>query len=361
MRSIKSMMLLAVAVLALTAIAAPALASASNWKRNGEEFSGLVWSQEGSTLESGGTLNLNGRIAIVNSTLGGIDCPASGTGSLNANSGSGQLSSISITASGCKLSGAWKAVCKEVSSVTAGTPWSLSATEKGGKKVISVVMSVSYQMAGGECAGTPPYVVMGEATATPDNGASIGSVTLSGSLPAYFFYGGELHPEGKATLTQPSVLSVEPSGKYGITNQRTVKISGQVGWIDPLLGGATCQVTGTIALEPGSQGKLLSLVKSGTCTSSGLNWSNCGHPTGVSAGVTPWTLTDQGTAIGMAGMSITFDYASCHETSTGELPMSVNKTSAISSSSFEGLLSAGGLKRSWSGSFNWTPAGVYGL
>jgi hypothetical protein len=357
MRSIKTMLLLALTAIVAVAFAVPAMASASNWTQEGSELTGVAWTQEGATLEgAGGSLSLSGTLSMNNSSVGNVQCPVTAVASLNPHSNSGQLSEFTATPAGCKLTGALKEACTGVESMSIpGSMPSVTATEAGGKTTIaSGEFGLMLKLTGGsECITT--WLYAGSLVATPNNATAISSVSLSGSFTTYAYYAGALHSFGKASPS--GTLNASPAGKYGVSRQRTVKVSGDISWTATNGNFMTCIVNGTIVLEPGSEGKLTSLAlsKSGGCMGA---FPTCPKPEAVSIGA-PWNLSDQGTSINMTGVSITFDAlgTACDVTSSGSLVASVNNKAAISSTSLSGTMS--GLK--WTGTLNWTPAGVYGL
>jgi hypothetical protein len=362
MRSIRKAAILIAAAAVVAIVAVPAMASASNWTKEGSELKGLVWSQEGSTLGAEGSLGVSGKLRLGSAALGNLECPVSATISLNPNSGSGQLKEFSASAGSCTMTGLLKETCGSVTSLTIPSePLSVTATESGGKPVITTneEFGFSAQLAGPSCPENFLYV--GKLTATPDNAAAMSSVSLSGTFKSYALVGGTFYGLGNTSAS--GTLSASPAGKYGISKQRTVKIAGTIGWISSY-GSMSCPVNGTVTLEPGSEGTLSSLSKgAGECAGSGMILSTCGKATSVSSGATPWALTDQGTSIKITGVSITFGYASkeCAETWSGELLAGVDSTTAISNMTPSGTLHSGIGNRSWSGSLNWSPAGVYGL
>jgi len=352
MRSIKKMLLLASAVAVVVAFAAPAAASASNWTKNGSAITGVHWTDNGAALGGGGgSVNLAGTMSV-GGELGTLTCPVSIDMSLSAGS-SGLATKFSGTPSGCKIGGLIASYCSEVTAISANTPWGVSATEVSGKPVIKInSATVTYKLAGGaSCAEVGDVSVAGTITATPNDAAKIASVSLSGKMAMSTSTIGYFSDAGVS-----GTLNATPSGKYGISNKENVAVSGTIGW-NGELGQTTCQVNGTIALEPGSEGKLTALSASG-CTSSGTIAYSCGSGGWMSPSM-PWTLVDNGTSIAIKNVSI----GSCGfaKPFTGELKATPDKVGAISSTTLSGTLNSGGINVAWSGSLNWTPAGVYGL
>jgi hypothetical protein len=351
MRSIRTAALLAAAALVAVAFAVPAVASAANWKQNGQEVSGLTWTQEGLTLASSGNLALSGTTTLQSGALGTISCPTTVNLSLSPGNGGGQLTEFVATPSGCKLGGLLKSICTKVTAMTMTEPVPVTAKEVSGKTVIASNEAFSF-LVKIEGAGCPEsWLFVGKLNATPDSTSGIGSVALGGEFETYYYSGGEFHT-GFGKVAATGTLSASPAGKYGISAQRLVKVTGSVERASGLEG-VTCAVTGTIALEPGSSGKLLSLSNAGPC---GIGWCN---PSSINVG-TPWTLSNTGSAIKATGVS--WSGSGCVGTISGvETTMSVDKTSAISSTSFSFETKVFGINHKYNGTLNWNPAGIFGL
>lgn len=339
------MSLLICAAAVAMAFAMPAVASASNWTKNGVAISGLQWSKGGTPLGAeGGSIAISGGLKLTGS-IGTLDCQASGSASLSGNSGSGQLTELTISPASCTLGGLLKP-CTETKSITANSlPWSINAAGTAAAPTIAINgVSITYTLfCGGE---TLPLKFTGKLTATPNKATAISSLSLSGTLSS-----------ASGNVSASGTQAVSPAGTYGIINQQeAVAVKGSLGWTGSL-GSTNCQVTGSMILEAGSEGKVTSLAAS-ECHSTGLITSSCGSG-GSMTPSTPWTLVDNGTSIAIKNVSI----ASCGFTNPflGELTATPDKTSAISSTSLTGTLNSGGINVAWSGTLNWTPAGVFGL
>jgi hypothetical protein len=355
MRSIKTMLLLAFTALTAVAFTVPAMASASNWKQNGEELNGYTWSQEGKTLESTGSLGLSGTIKFPAIVGGRIECPLSATASLEP-ARSGKLSAVAVSAAGCKMTGSIAQVCSSVSAATTSAqPWSVSVTESGGKPVItSGEVSFFLTVSGSkECPQNWRYT--GKLTATPNDASAISSVSLSGAFKAYIDSGGT--PTYLGFEGMSGTLNASPAGKYGISKQRTVAVSGNLGWESGTYGTMDCPITGTVVLSPGSEGQLTSL-SAGTCQTAGWIKTMCGS-SGLTFNSTP-ALLDQGATIAVKGMSVSVTCA-FGAPFTGDLVATPDSTSGVSYTSLSGTLNSEGINMKWSGKLNWAPAGVYGL
>lgn len=360
----KSMLTLAFAAMVAIALAVPALASA-NWTENGKELSGSQqWSKDGAPLNEAGVLSLAGPFGW-SSPNGGIQCSsATGSITLNAGSGAGQLTELTVDPSSCKITGGFVFFgCQKITSVSAALPSGVTATESGGvRKIVISGAAINYKLEGTEgCQiAMPEMTVSGDIVATPDNGGSISTLTLSGTASYFAHSGGKVTFSGKGNFSAASPLSVSPAAKYGIIPSAFVSVSGTAGFTSPD-GSLTCSVNGTLTLKPGTEGQITSLNWS-SCSFSGAMVFACG---GTSATVTsnslPWTIVNQGSSIKIANVQLSIKGTGCSTVASGELIATPNKASAISSTSLSGTLSTFGANRAWSGSLNWTPAGVYGL
>jgi hypothetical protein len=348
MKTIRTLLLV---VAALAVLAVPATASAANWQKDGKEL-GLHWSSGGAPMESGeGSLALEGTLSWQSAGLGSISCPVSGNATLTPGN-TGQLSNVTVTAAGCKMSGAIALECKSdtITSVqVTEQPLPITAKEVGGQRVIEVSShSIVYQFNGGKCEKeVGAIIVAGSQIATPNNSTAISSLAFSGKMSAYATKLGSL-----GNVNGTSSLNVSPEGKYGISNEWHVAVQGNLNWDDPVLGGVHCSLAGTFVLEPGNKGRFTSISSPSGCTS----WGIYGVCTGWS-GNSP-TLVNESTHIAIQGIELTgYGGKSCNLAISGNLTATPNKTSSISSVSLSGTL--GG--RAWTGGLNWTPAGVYGL
>jgi hypothetical protein len=341
-------MLLALTALAATALAAPVMASASNWTKSGMEIKKeLHWNQEGAVSFSG-PMALSGGIGNFECNINaGVTLGAGATGQLNE-----------FSSSSCNFGanpGTIGAICNEVVSVSAALPKTVTASEVSGKRVITFKEGqYTYKFAGNKepkLALCPTELTFtGDVTATPNNAESISSVSLSGTVK----YNSNL-------MGVSGTLSASPAGKFGITYNHLVTVAGSIGW-SGAEGSTSCPFTGLVSLEPGSSGTLSSLSWDlSKCSVGGTIAAACGSKVSSVTTSSPWTLTDEGTSIKVSGVSITFTYLSCGRGGAGTLTATPDNTSAISSTTLTGTLAEGPVKRAWSGSMNWTPAGVYGL
>jgi hypothetical protein len=359
MRSIKKMLLLGAAALMVAAFVAPAAASASNWTKNGVELQGYTWSQEGKTLEGSGSLALSGTAKFgLGGGLGAVECPLSAGASLQAEK-SGKLSEVVISPAGCKATGYIAPYCT-VSSVSAPSqPWGVGIAESAGKPVISTNAEVTLLLhfSGSEC--PPNWMLTGKLSMSPDKADAIGSVSLSGTFQTYIEEKGTYLKIGPGPAS--GTLSASPAGKYGITKQRTVAVTGNLGWEDTAYGSMNCAVAGTIALEPGSEGKLTAL-KTTSCEFVGYIKFLCGNLP-VTFNSLPWTVVDQGSSIAIKGISISVWSGGCgfEAPFLGELQATPNSQTAVSYTNLSGTLKTGLTSMKWTGKLNWTPAETYGL
>lgn len=351
MRSIRVALLLAATALVAVALAAPAVASASNWKQSGVALTGMEWTQEGSSMTKEGSLSFSGPFNVTGLT-GSIKCQSSGSIALTPGE-SGQVNSFTVTPGSCTLGGLLGA-CKEVKSITANSlPWSATASGTAASPTISIKgFNLTYNVAGGECGTNQPVTYTGSLTATPDKGSAISTLSFSGTLKDSLGNG----------ATPSGTVNASPAGKYGIGGKTSsVAIAGTLNWTGSL-GSTNCKVNGSLSLEAGtSNGKVPSLTTS-ECSSGGALAAACGKSTGLTINSLPWTLVDEGTTIAVKGVSISIGTTTCgYGTYTGELKATPDKTGAISLTTLSGTLSNGGSTISWGGEWNWSPAGTYGL
>jgi hypothetical protein len=348
MRSIRTAVALAATALLAVAFAVPAVASASNWKENGTEISGAAWTKEGATLGgSGGSLGLTGTIAVGNATLGSVSCPMTANLALNPISNKGQLKEFNAPAGGCKLTGFLKTTCPEVTAMTIPSESvGVSATESG--TIVSEEFSFFLETKG--CM-IEKWAFIGKLTATPNKSNAIESVTLSGKFTSYYYYEGE-YRTGFGQVNVSGTPAASPSGKYGISNQRLIKVTGSIQRMSATQG-VSCPLNGTISIGPGSSTAKLELSPS-ECGSGPSCYSSKFTP------ASPWTLTDTGSSLVASGVAWTG--GGCIDSvSVGEVTMSLDKASGISTSGFsvENKTPFGWHKHDVG--MSWSPAGVYGL
>jgi hypothetical protein len=360
MRSIKIMLLIAMAAMAL---AAPTMASASVWTEKGVPLGAgdggkaPAWTNEGELLGEATSISLNGTYKFTG--IGGdTGCTLSAGGTLSPG-GSGQITSASISALSCTTGGPI-ASCKVDSTSTAGLPWGLTATEKSGVKSISATgVSITYKLVGskgGACV-LPEITVTGGFTATPDDSLAIKNLALSGTMKT----------KTGTNVTVSGSQSVTPSGKLGIAYEywgREVALDGNLVYTN-VNEVVNCPVDGTIVLVGGTnEGAITDLAWDAEgCSVGGAFSVQCGNVTSVKNSLMPWPVYDEGSAIRISEFPIRVNFSKCgSKTFKGELTATPNNKYAISSTSIWGILETGsGGKQSWGGSLSWTPAGVYGL
>jgi hypothetical protein len=337
MKSIRTMLLFAVAAAVL---AVPATASAANWKKEGKEL-GLHWTQEGS-LELEGDLSWG-------SHAGNVSCPVTGDVSLSGETG-GEISDMTVTSiGGCNADGEIASQCTgdSVTSIDIDDSIPITPKEVASEWVIDVSSFwIVYQLEGGPCdEAFDAFIVSGAQIATPDNSGAISSLDLSGPLKWSGFKGGQID-----YAWGTSSFDVSPAGEYGITNERNVDVEGNIRWDSQDMGSVNCSLDGTFVLEAGSTGQFIS-TPSG-CTGTSAIYGTC---TGLTTN-SP-TLINDGTHITIQSIELTGTGQACNLSVSGNLRATPDRTGAISSVALSGTL--GG--RPWTGTLNWTPAGVYGL
>jgi hypothetical protein len=190
---LKKMTLLAMAVGAIAAFAAPSVASA-DWTHN--------------TVPLGPGQNphvlLEGTTEFNSETLGGVSCHES-TATLQATGGTttGHVKSFSAHNLGtqCTVSGFIAAICGEnsLTNITLTGEPKVTITSAKDLEVEGIVLHNSF----GECLS---ITLSGDLSAEVDNGESISNATLEGTLDTGGF--GEVEVDGDLTVT--------PEGTYGI-------------------------------------------------------------------------------------------------------------------------------------------------
>lgn len=342
--------LAAAALCALAVLALPAIASASNWKKSGNELTQTEsqWSNSGMPLTTESNISIGGTFNVA----GGLNCEVLGSMSLEPGYGTGRVKSFILPAGWCKISGSLKALgCTSVTSATATLPVAHFIGNFGeGKKAISILNNkITYVLAGG--GSCPKEVVMtGSLKATPDSETAIKSLTFSGEL--------ESSVAGVSGAASGSVILLSGVGAYGFMSAEAVNLSGS---IDYILAG--CSLNSQIVLDPGSTGKVVSFSLS-SCVGKSF-WNGCTISSTTANGL-PWTARDEGSFIKLEGVSIT-PTVNCGGGSpgpvkfTGDLNLNPNKASAISSTTISGWLKGASTEVSTSGSLNWSPAAVFGL
>ncbi len=357
MRSIRTMLLLALAAMAAAALAAPGFAAASEWTKEGKPLGQAiepVFTDGGLPLEAESSpVSLEGKIKFSSSTWGSEECTLSAKATLGTN-GVGQISEAALSLPSCKTAGTL-AACTVTSATAGSLPWPLTATSES----IVVGTNVTFKFEGKFCPVTEE-TLSGGFYATPDNTKAMNSLTLSGAVNTSLQAGKTKNVTGS--------LSVSPGGRYGVGQVAAVNLTGaHLSFSSGMIGSVECSFSGKIALRPGSGGTVQSIEWGKCSTGGGLNTCTVSSVTSKNL---PWSLLDEGTRIGISNVSfkINFEGAFCPYSffeAEGTIYATPDKTSAISSVTLAGTLTThtGGseFKGSWTGSSSWSPAGVYGL
>jgi hypothetical protein len=358
MRSIRTMLLLAITATLAVAFAVPPVASAYNWTSEGEELkpAQLRWAEDGEVIGSKeGSLSLSGPLRL-EGDIGTIECSMNATISLDPYGAGAQLEELKAAAN-CQSSGLMKEVCKGKAEFDSASdlPLEVALVGEGGSRA-AVISGTNltydlYNADGSPCFSLEYYAE--ELIATPNDSESTGSVTWSGVL----------HDVGGES-TASGTMTASPSGKYGITTTNTAQVSGTLGWIGDS-GSASCPVAATVELEGWSnKGQLKDLhaipgPETGECKSGGIGYVGCGQITSMTS-PGPWTIYDEGTYISIPKAEVKIGFQYCSDSFVGELQATPDVEEAISSTSLEGTLALGGENVHWSGELDWTPAGRFG-
>lgn len=350
--------LLAFAAAIAMAFAIPAIASAANWKKNGSELSSQLAWYEGTTPIAEGdteTLSASGSFNFsAGANCSDVDVSAILVGGANEAAG---ITEFAVNPSSCTVVGTLKSLgCTKVTSVTYNMPNGAAtlAPQSNGTLAIANTFSLTYKLSGsGFCSSVSSVTISGNgAIATPDNGKSIGSLTFSGTLSSTL----------GASVAVSGSVAASPAGAFGVDTAHSVALDGD---FDIAL--ADCSIDARLALDPGSTGRVTALDWDGTyCPTGGFLWSQNCTVTGFDANGLPWVATDEGTKIKLSGVSVSLDYK-CPNGNHGplifggDLTLTPNKASAISSTTLSGTLNAGGIYVSTVGTWNWSPASVFGL
>jgi hypothetical protein len=361
MRSIKTMLLLAIAA---TALAVPAAASATQWTESGSPLTEpLRWTDGGAALAGEQSIALEGPIKFSNATTGGVECTLTASGILAAGT-EGVLDTISISPGSCKLNGAQKTTCASVTSVAVAAFWPLEAVEKTpGVRTMTVKMSaITYKFqplegeAGNFCV-KQLELTGATITATPDNAKSISSVTFSGAMPAVKYN----------SFNTTGTPAVKPAAKFGIARaEHVVALAGNINFNNISMGGVECAVNGSLTLRPGEKGEVTSMSsKAGGCVVSGPRLTECGSPATAVFKELPWSVSTTATKtinIAKFPFEIQFGKGCMPWNLSGEMIATPNNTSAIASTALSGTLTSAYLgPQKWTGSLSWTPSGLYGI
>ncbi|HUC06884.1 MAG TPA: hypothetical protein VMR96_02245 [Solirubrobacterales bacterium] len=376
MKSLKAVLLAAIAAMVVVAVVAPAVASASSWLKYGTPITTndyqehLVWSKNNVPLKEADSFNMSGNF-VLHGELGTLECTVSATVALQGNSGSGTMTKFEVPEpSKCKSSGLIKSLAGDhgLNSATAnGLPWtvSTSGTDANRKIAISdfdVTYNVNYQEK-----SNLPVTFTGDLIATPIvsvpnyDAEEIGSIALEGTVMESLF---EDEMEVKSTQT----LASEALEVFGIFNLGTssvnAAVSGTLGWSNEY-GSMNCPVSGNVALRSGSTAYVTSLVwDTAKCTLSGTV-SKCAPLKRVASKLLPWpAVTEADGTISITEFPVKAKFAGgCNSDMwTGSLTATPNNHVGISSTSLSGtLLMAEEISAGWSGTLNWSPANTYGF
>lgn len=345
MRSIKMIVPLAMAALTIAALAAPSLAGASTWTKNGAGIQNPHWTSEGKQLAESSSVGVEGAFNTT-SSYGGANCSLSASGTLTPTA-SGSLTKFTL--SSCTLTGGLKSLCTGVASVSTGT----MSVQTNGNTITIPDFAATYNMQGS--AFCPKTVVAeGAVTLTPANKAAISSVTLSGTL---------FSPSLGVKMSVSGTPSLTPAGQYGIANSELVQVAGEFGFLNSS-GSLSCPVSVDIELEPGSTGKVVSVSSSAVdCDLGGGLSTGCGVVNSFTTSGLPWKVEDTRPTITVSGATFSWKTAKCgFPFSEGTLTLTPDSPDAISSiAAVSGKSSVWpGTWQSW-GSWSFNPAGVFGL
>lgn len=192
---LKKTLLLAAVVAAVAAVLAPAFAQAE--LRN--------WTKGGANLTKVEVVQLSGEVGFTTKEDGGKHCPIKAEVDLEPGS-TGKLKSWTVPDTNqCKYHGALDALCGTVDTHHAtGLPWTVHATNAAAGRTIRI--TDFHVDTGGTGIFCPDVTLKGEIIATPNNPASMGAWTMSGSFMNVL---GET-----ATLT--GSLALNPANTFGI-------------------------------------------------------------------------------------------------------------------------------------------------
>jgi hypothetical protein len=354
MRSIKTMLLLAFAAVAATALVAPGLATASEWTKEGLPFGVVddpVFTDGGMPVEATSEpVSLNGKLKFSNGAGGSVDCTISAKATLGAN-GAGQISEAGI--SGCKAGGAL-AYCTVTSATANSLPWPLNATTQS--IIVGVAITYKYQ---GQYCPTPEETISGAFVATPDNTDAISSLTPSGTVNS-------VSTMGKFSKTASGSLSVSPAARYGVGKVAAIDLSGgTLTFLSGVIGSVECHsLAAQLALKPGSEGTVRSF--GATCYGA-TGWIGSCNVTSTTANGLPWNVLDEGTRIKVSNFSLKLNVESNPSCPNpiyveGTLYLTPDDTGSISNVDPSGTLKMNGIGVTTVGEpLDWSPAGVFGL
>jgi hypothetical protein len=374
MRSIKKMLLLALTAIAAVAFTVPAIASAAEWTHEGSPLpGGARWLDEGEPLEAEGlSTTFKGPLKFSNVTLGGVECTLEANLSLDP----ALIDSLSISPASCKLSGVGtvKTQCESVTSVSFNFPFwaAYPETVKDVRKLLIQVGSMTYKFQPKEGSKNCPSEIEvtgaqgGGVVASPDKVNAVSSFTLSGQVGTKVNLNGNITNGGSWNTT--GTPSITPAAKYGIGFADMVALSGNLQYSSITLGGAQCNVNGWLGLQPSNKGEISALSLSG-CKATGAKEVSCGSAvTGVTKDL-PWPVALEGNAFEGYEIKITkFPFELQFGKGCGpwqiDGTMIAEPNNPISSMALDSVLMAkipSEVPQHWTGTWNWTPAGSYGI
>ena len=339
----RSALIMLVAVAA--AFAAPGVASAAEWIKGASPLTGpLQWTENGDGLSGNTTVTLEGPFEF-EGVPGGIKCTATAKVQLQPGT-TGSVTEFNLLKSTCKGNGLLTGC--QVTSYTASTPWSVTATTSG-FHISNVSVTENFDS---KCIASKAALSFGELSATADNPHAISSVTLSGEGTSNL---GEVEAAG--------TLNATPAKKFGTGYAGTeIKLSGPFGFSNGS-GGMSCNVNGGATLYPGDQGKMTSFViDTSSCKGSGL-MAGCAMNTMTAT--TPWPLQAVSSKIHVSEVAFNGSFkAGCIATTfamKGSLDLTPNNAFSISSLSISGVTTSNLGEFEFSGNLAVSPAGQYGI
>jgi len=352
MRSVRTI-LLALAALAVTALAAPAIAAAEEWTVEGQNLDSMapIFTDEGFPVKTGaGNVAVQGAIRWQGGN-GGVECTLVANATFGANSGIGSVTEASISPASCKGLGG-QGFCTVESATTGGLPWGLAAAGSS----ISTGATVTFKFKSFAWCPVKEDTYSGGFSLIPDNVKAMSAWTPSGVVNSTF--SGSVGVSGKLNLT--------PAGRYGIGKTVAVGLSGTLAWADGMRS-ISCQVTADQALTAGGTGLVKSL-KASSCSTGG-SWTCSANS--LTQNGQAWPIQNEGVKVKIENVSFTVGLSGCFynpgfqvvgtlfETPAGGEVGAINKAaiSGTTETRHNGINIGG----SWTGSLNWSPAGVYGL
>jgi hypothetical protein len=195
---LKKLTLLAMAIAAVTALAAPALASATTTE----------WTNNGATLGSNASVHFEGSASFTSATLGTVSCASKATAVAELIAGGHNATISTFTDSApttdCTVSGFLGSTCGSKSLTAVNLKKHASGTGTLGTKQIDI-SGVELENKFGSCL---TLVLTGSVVATLDSETAAKTAALSGELETNGF--------GKVKVSGDLNITAAESGKYGI-------------------------------------------------------------------------------------------------------------------------------------------------